>query len=199
LEIGWDFNFKQNTIDDWWSKSNPHNKSDIPFGSYILNGQTFYYNDVLHIGDEIKGDICEWNDYEQKEYVSSRMSHKYSFNPQILQGVAMGDMSKPYGYAYHPHYPIQIRAYSDYIEVGTKDKVDDIPDYSFYSAFNGQWRWRDIYPYGFVDSDGIGVDNPFLNNRHYSFKDILFLQTPMQKNKNVLNDVIFQPIIDNCE
>ena len=199
LEIGWDFNFKQNTIDDWWNKPNPHNKSDIPFGSYIFNGQTFYYNDVLHIGDEIKGDICEWNDYEQKEYVSSRMSHKYSFNPQILQGVTMGDMSKPYGYAYHPHYPIQIRAYSDYIEVGTKDKVDDIPDYSFYSAFNGQWRWRDIYPYGFVDSDGIGVDNPFLNNRHYNFKDILFLQTPMQKNKNVLNDVIFQPIIDNCE
>lgn len=199
LEIGWDFNFKQNTIDDWWDKSNPHNKSNVSFGSYSINNEKFFYNDVLHIGDEIKGDICEWNDYEQREYVSSKMSHKYSFNPQILQGVTRGNMSKPYGYAYHPHYPVQVRVYSDYIEVGDRDKVDNIPDYSFYSEFNGQWRWRDIYPYGYVDSDGIGLNIPFINGRHYNFKDILFLQTPMQKNKNILNDVIFQPIVDNCE
>lgn len=199
LEIGWDFNFKQNTIDTWWNKSNPHNKDIIPFGSYISNGITFYYNDNLNVGDEIKGDICEWNDFEQREYVSSKMSHKYSFNPQILYGVTMGDMSRPYGYSYIPHYSVPIRAYSDYIEKGKKDKVTDIPDYSFYSDFNGEWRWRDIYPYGYVDSDGIGVDNPFLNNRHYAFKEIIFLQTPMQKNNNVLNDIIFEPITDNCE
>jgi len=199
LEIGWDLNFKQNTIDSWWDKTNPHNKDNIPFGSYSNGGVTFYYNDVLRIGDEIKGDICEWNDFEQSEYVLSKMSHKYSFNPQIFNGVIGNGVTLPYGYSYNPHHSFNIRVYSDYIEKGDRDKVDDIPDYSFYSEFNGEWRWRDIYSYGYIDSDGIGVDNPFLNNRHYVFNDILFLQTPMRKNNNVFNDIIFEPITDDCE
>jgi len=103
------------------------------------------------------------------------------------------------GYAYEPHHEINLRVFSDYVETGDRDKVDLIPYYSFYSEYNQQWRWRDLYPYGFVDTDGNGIDNPFINGSHYPFKEIIFLQTPMKRNWNIFNDVIIAPTTDNCE
>ena len=202
LEIGWDFNFRDTTIDTWWQKSNSNNKDNISVDYYTKNGDNgipikFYYNEDLPIGTELKGDICEWNKFDQKETVLSKISHKYSFNSSVF--LTSGDVNLPDGYAYNPHYSIPIRVYSDYIETGDADKVDGVPDYSFYSEYEGQWRWRDIYGYGFVDTSGNGVNHPFLNDRHYPFSQILFLQTPMIKNNNVFNDIIFSPITDNCE
>lgn len=197
IEIGWDFNFRKNDVDNWWEKSNQNNKDDIPYDTYQLNGKTFYYNDDLVVGHELKGDICEWNKYDQKETVLSKMSHKFSFNNNLFDD--NGTTNLPFGYSYQPHYSVPLKVYSDYIETGDEEKVDNIPDYSFYSEYEGLWRWRDIYPYGFIDTDGNGVNNPFLNGKHYPFKQIIFLQTPLQKDNNVFNDIIFSPLIDNCE
>ena len=61
---------------------------------------------------------------------------------------------------------IPIRALSDYVENGTKDTVDNIPKYSWFSEYNNKWYWKDIYTYGYIDSDGIGVNNPFINGAH---------------------------------
>lgn len=199
IEVGWDFNFKKDSVDNWWDKNNQYNKDQIPYGTYTLNGVNFYYNRDLQVGDEIMGDICEWNDFSQEENVLSKMSHKFSFNTNIINGAMDGIAQKPLGYAYQTHYSIPIRAFSDYIETGQQGKVDDIPDYAFYSKYNKEWRWRDVYEYGYIDSDGNGVDHPFLNGRHYPFKPITFLITPIKKNNNVFNDIIFSPIIDNCE
>ena len=149
------------------------------------------------MGHELKGDICEWNKYDQKETVLSKMSHKFSFNNNLFDDNGIANL--PFGYAYHPHYSVPLKVYSDYIETGDEEKVDNIPDYSFYSEFEGLWRWRDIYAYGYIDTDGNGVNNPFLNGKHYPFKQIIFLQTPLQKDNNVFNDIIFSPLIDNCE
>jgi hypothetical protein len=44
------------------------------------------------------------------------------------------------------------------------------------------FRWRDLYPYGFVDSNGIGVDYPYMNNSHYPFVDTIFRITPEDYN-----------------
>lgn len=197
LELGWDFNFKENTIDSWWDKTNNDNNGDVPFNSYTIGGKTFYYNEDLIKGHELKGDICEWNKFQQKETVVSKMSHKISFNSNVF--LTSNTPVKPSGYAYNPHYSVPIRVYSDYIETGDADKVTDIPDYSFYSTYEGRWRWRDIYEYGYVDTSGNGVNVPFLNNAHYPFKKIDFMLTPMQKNNNVLNGIIYLPITDNCE
>lgn len=199
LEVGWDFNFKNSVMDSWWYKDNLKNKDNIPYNNYQINNIDFYYNRDLQIGDEIKGDICEWNDYDQKEVMLSKISHKISFNTNIILGTTEGNASKPLGYSYNPHYSIPIRGISDYIETGQQDKVDDIPDYSFYSKNNGEWRWRDFYQYGYIDTNGNGVNHPFLNNRHYPFSNIIFLLSPITKNNNVFNDIIFSPIIDNCE
>ena len=202
LEVGWSFNFRKDTVDNWWSKLNVQNKDNITNNYYDKpgdNGQNirFYYNEDLPLGTELKGDICSWNKFEQKETVLSKISHKYSFNPSVI--TTSGSVNLPDGYTYNPHHSVKLRVYSDYIETGDRDAVEGVPDYSFFSNFEGQWRWRDIYSYGYIDTDGNGVNYPFLNGEHYPFGEVLFLQTPLMKNNNVYNDIIFQPIIDDCE
>lgn len=197
IQVGWDLNFLKEDIDDWWSTSNPDNRDNIPVGSYEVNNQVFYYNKSLNIGDEIMGSVCEFNDFEQNETELSEISHKISYNPQIFDNNSPNTL--PDGYTYKPHHRIPVRVYSDYIEIGEKGKVDLIPDYSFLSEYNNQWRWRDLYPYGFVDSDGNGLNIPFLNGCHYPFTNILFLLSPLKKDINNYNSVIFAPITDDCE
>lgn len=197
LQVGWEYNFLENEVDDWWSINNIKNRDTIPVGSYNFNGLDFYYNKSLNVGDTIMGDICEFNQYLQIEKTLSNIYHKFSYNPQIFDNNSPNSL--PDGYTYNPHYPISIRVFSDYVEVGDRGNVDGIPDYSFFSKSDNQWRWRDLYPYGTIDSDGNGVDLPFINGAHYAFKDIIFLQTPIMRNINVNNDIIFAPLQDDCE
>jgi hypothetical protein len=196
IDIGWEFNFLNNSIDNWWSKNSVVNKDNIPVNSYVTNGQTFYYNDYLNVGDVLKGDFCEYNYMEQKEYVLSRMTHKYSFNDAYFLNNSTTNL--PSGYLYNPHNPIQIRTFSDYIEFGSKDYVDNIPGYAWYSQYENNWFWRDLYSYGYIDNDGIGVDYPFINGSHYIFNNLIFLQYPVQRNL-ILSLDINDLTDDNCE
>jgi hypothetical protein len=197
IDIGWKFNFLENSIDTWWNHSSTNNKDNIPFNSYSVGGQTFYYNDVLNVGDIIKGDICEYNYVEQKEYVLSNLYHKYSINPNIF--LDNSTINYPSGYVYQPHHPIKIRTFSDYVEFGSTSEIDGIPGHAWYSETNNIWIWRDLYDYGFIDSDGIGVNYPFTNGAHYPFSNVLFLQKPMKQKTNLNSTVINQPTEDNCE
>lgn len=197
LQVGWDMNFLKNDIDSWWDVDNYSNRDNIPFGEYTINDTTFYYNENLSKGDEIMGGVCEYNNYEGAETELSEINHKISYNPQIFDNNSINTL--PSGYAYKPHYKIPIAAYSDYVETGDVDKVDLIPDYSFLSKNDNQWRWRDIYPYGFIDTDGNGYNHPFLNGCHYPYTNILFLLSPMAKDLNNYNNVIYSPLIDDCE
>ena len=87
---------------------------------------------------------------------------------------------------------------STQIKATTGVDIDLVPDYSYFSITSQTFRWRDIYPYGYKDSEGFGVDYPFLNGAHYPFKDINFYQMSPQVRYSGLN-MIVQPIIDNCE
>jgi hypothetical protein len=87
LDIGWGFNFQKNNVDSWWDHGSSINKDIITASSYeypVGSGQYFYYNNLLNVGDVIKGDFCEYNYMEQKEYVISKLYHKYSFNPILI-------------------------------------------------------------------------------------------------------------------
>lgn len=201
LDIGWDFNFLTNRIDPWWDRASTLNKDNALLANsyqYPANsGQVFYYNEDLNVGDEIKGDFCEWNDFDMEETLLSHMYHKYSYNSQWFQ-TKDGSNSLPSGYLYQPHYSIQVRAFSSYVEDARPGEVDNIPDYAFFSTTENKWRWRDLYPYGYVDTSGVGVDHPFLNGSHYPFVPINFLQ--FQPLRNIYKEnVIVQPIIDDCE
>lgn len=197
IQVGWDFNFLGDGIDTWWNVNNFHNKDNIETALYQKNNKTFFYNPELYEGHELKGDICEFNDYEQNETILSEIYHKYSFNPNHF--LNENSINTPSGYAYKVHHKVVIKTFSDDIELGDKSKTTNIPDYSFYSSYDSQWRWRDLYDYGYFDSNGNGVDYPFLNGAHYPFKDILFLQTPVVKQNNNFNEIIDLPNIDYCE
>ena len=200
LDIGWGFNFQKNDVDVWWDHNSTLNKDNIPVLSYEYpagGGQFFYYNDLLKIGDIIKGDFCEYNYMEQKEYVISPLYHKYSYNP--IYFLDNSPLNYPSGYAYEPHYEVPIRMFSDYLEYGNRDQVENIPKYAWYSQYEETFIWRDLYTYGFIDGDNIGVDNPFINGAHYPFKNILFLQKPIQRTNMVTTSLINEPTNDDCE
>ena len=196
INVGWEFNYLRNTVDPWWSNSSSNNKDlTLQTKNYNLNNNTFYYTGDLKVGDVVKGDVCEWNEYEMEEVVISRMLHKFHFNPMVFQDNSTIEL--PTGYMYYPHFNVNVRDFSSYIEEGDKNNVENIPDWAIYSNSEKKWRWRDLYPYGYVDSSGYGVDHPFMNGAHYPFNDIMFLQFP--QNKQLRPQVIAEPIIDDCE
>ena len=209
LKQGWEFNLPLNSFgapDYWWSNSNSNSDTDFPMGSYttpISSGYgpasgpiTFTYVESIKEGDIVDGDCCEWNDYDQKERVISNIFHKLTFNPFSFRiGV---NTANQLGYYYQPHHVLTTRVYSDYIEDGDIRSVVGIPDYSHFSTTKNLFIWRDLYPYGFVDSGGIGVTYPFLNGVHYPFKNIIFRIIPEGTNYNE-QTIIAEPTIDPCE
>jgi hypothetical protein len=213
LDIGWEFNFSTDDVETWWDHTSTVNKDDIFVDSYVVNNNTFYYNKELKEGDVIKGDFCEYNEIEQKEYVLSPIYHKYSFNKDYfdayISNIGVQNQTPlnqsnvtqyPAGYTYKPHYAIKIRDFSPYIEEAPNETVYQIPSYAFYSQNDERFYWRDIYNYGFIDSEGNGVNTPFTNGYHYTYKDILFLQYPIIRNTGlIVTDIITQPTSDNCE
>ena len=196
----------------WWDQNNANSNTIINQSQYnsLLGNGPFFYNDFLVSGDTIDGDFCEWNNYEQLERVISEYQHKITYNNiWFTLSATTQDYYNSYGYFYQPHKAIQIRSFSDYIEEGDSLNVVGIPDYSYYSTTNALFRWKDLYPYGFIDTDGIGVDYPYLNDSHYPFLNSIFRITP--ETYNIPSDyglsgavpininTIPEPIVDECE
>jgi hypothetical protein len=95
-----------------------------------------------------------------------------------------------------------IRVFSDYIETADANSVENVPSYSFYSKSDEQFRWRDLYTYGFIDNLGRGVNYPFFNSAQYPFKDFVFRLIPegINFNSNLLGvNQSIKPLIDECE
>ena len=162
---------------------------------------TFYYNSNLKLDDVIDGDFCEWNDYEQKERVISEYYQKLKYNQNIFTTTNSTDKNSP-GFYYASHHPMTIRVFSDYVETGDLAFIDGVPQYSYFSNSDQQFRWRDLYTYGFIDSLGRGVDYPFFNSAQYPFKNTIFRLIPegINYNENLLGIKIpVKPLIDGCE
>ena len=214
LKQGWYFNtyLDQGKPQIWWDQNNPDSSTTINQSQYtsLLGQGPFYYNDLLMSGDTIDGDYCEWNNFEQLERVISLYQHKITYNENWFSLSATTLTSNnQYGYFYQPHRSVQIRAFSDYIEEGSASNVVGIPDYAYYSTTNALFRWRDLYPYGYIDTDGIGVDYPYLNDAQYPFLNTIFRITP--ENYNIPSDyaqigavpinttTVAEPTADECE
>lgn len=205
LKQGWFFNITQ-ANNPWWDDNNISSNSNITVSAYTLtdtsgNTKTFYYNQNLKIGDVIDGDFCEWNEYEQVERVISPYYHKIKFNQDNFQTTPTPTTNAD-GYYYEVHNPMTIRVFSNAIETGSVSNVDQVPSYSFFSDVNQEFRWRDIYLYGFIDEFGRGVDYPYLNNSHYPYGDVIFRLFPegLSTNDFVTGiNIATQPLIDGCE
>lgn len=205
LKQGWKFNITK-TSNPWWSYFEIRSNSNIQVESYVQDNRTFYYNKNLKIDDIIDGDFCEWNDYQQIERVVSPFFHKIKFNENVFQTVDTTDQqniqyaTNAPGYYYQPHNKMTIRVFSDAVETAEINSVDFIPTYAYYSKADREFRWRDIYTYGFVDNLGRGVDYPYLNSAHYPFANVVFRLIPEGSNfaDNQINFVT-KPLIDDCE
>ena len=200
LKQGWEFNLTK-TSNSWWDNTNLSSNTNILTSSYSLSNKTFYYNQNLMSGDTIDGDFCEWNDYEQLERVVSPYYHKLKYNQNVFQ-ITQDPNTDPPGFYYEPHTPMTIRVFSDYVETGNVNDVDGVPSYSYFSNSDQQFRWRDLYGYGFIDNLDRGVNYPFLNFAQYPFKNVQFRLIPEGINYNSeLLGVPYpvKPLIDGCE
>ena len=201
LKQGWEFNLTS-PVSPWWDLLNNKSDTNIQTSAYTLtNGvtKTFYFNLDLKKGDIIDGDYCEWNDYDQIERVISPYYQKINYNQNVFQTTSTYDTNSP-GFYYKPHTSMTIRVFSDYVESANVGEVDNIPSYSYYSASDQQFRWRDLYSYGFKDNLERGVDYPFLNSAQYPFKDLIFRLIPEGINYNTLGVAYpIKPLIDECE
>ena len=211
LKEGWEFNLPPfNTITNaptpWWQNTNTNSNVGIPVGTYTTPlgnpSNKFAHILPLNVGDVIDGDYCEWNDYTQTERVISDIYHKFKFNPTYFKYATTGDVfgTNPKGYYYKPHYEVKIRDYSDYLEEAPSQGVVGIPSYSFFSTLDNKFIWRDLYPYGYIDTEGIGVNFPFLNNAHYPYREIFFRLIGEGADYNKINNsIVVDPTTDNCE
>jgi len=202
LREGFEFNtpLQNNQPSVFWDNNNGlsnTNISSITYTSTIGSGP-FLYNGELKSGDIIEGDFCEWNDFTQEERVVSRKVHKFTFNQTWFTQYNQFSQNNQLGYYYYPHNPVIIRVFSEYVEEGDSNVVTGIPDWAFYSNSSNGFRWRDIYPYGYVDSSGLGVEYPFTNGKHYPFSTNIFRLFYEGIGQPDINQ-IQQPTIDECE
>lgn len=202
IQYGWDFNFQENSIDNWWSTNNLNNFENIPVNTYTRRTDSgvyqFYYNESLSKGHKLVGDFCEYNESEQLEYVVSSCNHKLTFNDTLYQ-IESQTTSIPEGYFYKPFYEIILRDYSN--DISTEISLEPIerPKWAYFSQNENLWKWREILLPGVLEDDGNGTDYPFVNGAHYPFSDFTFRLTTPFRNINVITPVIIEPIIDNCE
>jgi hypothetical protein len=197
IREGYQYNLGPSVSSYWDYTNGSVNLSTIPTASYTKpGGFTFYYNQNLKSGDTINGDYCEFNQFEQKERIISQLYHKISFNENLF--IIQSATTNPNGYYYKPHNLIQLRVYSDYLEEGSLNEIDNVPYYSYYSNYKNTFIWRDLYTYGFIDESGRGVNYPFLNGTHYPSTKIIFRLIP-EGNVGQNITTISDPITDDCE
>jgi len=200
MKQGWEFNVRNTK--NWWYETNLLSNSEISSTSYFDKDKNefFYYSHPT----EFDGDFCEYNDYDQKERVVSDFYYKIKHYGSIFN---VND-SDSVGYYYKPHNKMNLKVFSDYVETVSVNDATDIPNYAFYSKFDGQFRWRDIYSVGFFDENNNGVNYPFINNCFYPHANSTFklfnegydyYEQKIMKSVNIEKASVVKPIIDGCE
>jgi hypothetical protein len=95
-----------------------------------------------------------------------------------------------------------LKVFSDYVETANLGEIENVPSWSYFSNVDQQFRWRDVYTYGFFDNLNRGVDYPYLNSAHYPFSSNVFRLIPEGVNFNQnLEGINFplKPLVDECE
>lgn len=213
LRRGWDFNVISGSTNPWWDLTNGNaveNNQTTQFQRDVRGGTTCFFgadcydftvNLPRQSGDTMYGDWCEWNDYTQTERVVSKYLNKLTYYQKGFDVMGVPS-SNPLGYFYQVHHPITLKAFSTYVETADNTLVNEVPYWSYFSNNDQQWRWRDLYPYGYIDTDNVGVDFPFLNECHYPFTNIPFRLFPEGVSFDInqtFTGFVVDPIIDGCE
>ena len=131
----------------------------------------------LLLTDTFQGTPQQFNDYVNLNY--SAFTKSITTQTQTLE-IA-------FKFKFNPFYPIELKKYntfSDSIFTGVTNQpippVNTVP-------FEDRLIWRDLMTYG----DPENYDNPFINNTHYFYNDIIFMLKPDLSDRNtgiLLND-----------
>lgn len=179
-------------VADWDFNSeviNNTNKLET-ISSYVIGGvgtiekpdENFYY----------LGDYAEYNSLEIEEKIISKIVHRF--------GLASNPAGE--GYYLEPFKKLEIMNFSNSIEVSNvTEPTEGIPNYAEIYP-NGDIAWRDFLPIGFIEPDnGVGVDYPFINGRHYFYGNYNFYirrQFNPDKEKNeIRNNIVKVSEIDD--
>ena len=193
-KVGWKFNFHNTWIDKHFDGTKS-NETGITFTNFYKSdaGTTYTFKSgaTLDIGSVLTGAYVEYNDAEMKERIISESYHKFASpvnifdhnqdNTSYFSGASPTNLV---GLYYQPHYRVKLRQLSPYIETSKTNDVINIPENTKYFPNEKLWRWRDLYDHGYLDTDGLGTDFPFMNDIHYVKLDINFF---LRNEKNYQN------------
>ena len=194
IGMGWSWNFI------------PNGDIDPYPNTFVEPNLTTPYN-LPQIGETFLGAFVEYNEWELKERVISEIYHKLTFNNEPTdqgyrifyeEGVSGTFDEVLGGYYYQPHNRIPIRKLSETILVD--DNYEYAPQHAIYSTYEELWRWKEILPIGFYESETNGVDYPFVNGCHYPYTNIFFNIYPIIVDKDYgPTQIVTLPISDDCE
>ena len=189
--IGWDWNFIPNGIEDPYPNNNIESNLTTPWN-------------LPQSGDTFTGAFVEYNEWELTERILSDISHKLTFNNEETNGFSFyhnndGAIEEiAGGYYYQPHHRIPIRTLSEAITV--HKNFEYVMEYSTFSMYEGLFRWREILPIGFYESETNGVDYPFVNGVHYPYINLIFNIKPIIIDKDYTRPPLLTlPRYDDCE
>jgi hypothetical protein len=196
--LGWDWNFT------------PDGKID-PYPNNVMEGNLSTPYNLPQSGDTFIGAFVEYNEWELKERIISEAYHKLTFNNVDTNGTSFYDPDPDSnlaagtatdeifgGYYYQPHTRIPIKTYSE--TVMTHKNYEFVPEYSNFSIHESLWRWRELLPTGFYESDMNGTDYPFVNGAHYPYKNINFEIKPIVIDIDYRTPpFVVLPTADDCE
>jgi hypothetical protein len=179
-KVGYSFHFHDTWIDKHFTGTTA-NESSLTGSTFTNSGYTFTGGTTLNTGSTLTGAFVEYNPKEMNERIISESYHKFTnrfdiFNHNQTSSTIPIDsetnfsgasINNPVGLIYQPHYRVKLRQLSPYIENATTNDILNLPENCIYDTTTNQWRWRDLYDHGYIDSDGNGTNFPFVNNTHY--------------------------------
>ena len=177
-KVGYKFNFHDTWVDEHFD-GDISKETNIDSGKFTNSGYTFTFGEELQTGTTLVGDFVEYNKKELKERVISNTFHKI-YNPTNIFDYGQTDdtiysgatKTNPIGLYYQAHHRVKLRELSPYLETAKTNQIYNLPENTVYDSDENIWRWRDLYSHGYIDSDGIGTNFPYVNNIHYIKNEI---------------------------
>jgi len=196
-KVGYKFNFHDTWIDNHFngSTSKENNLTESPLLTNS-NEFTFYSGDKLKKDDVLIGGYIEYNEFELKERIISNVFHKLIHRSDIFEHGQSSNNNmygvneeNKLGLFYQPHFKVKLRELSTYIDSTETDDIINLPENTKYFENEGIWKWRDLYDQGFIDSEGNGVNHPFINGIHYVKNNINFYLRNEEYHKNKVKEI----------
>ena len=190
--LGWDWNFKPTGIVDPYPNNNIEPNLTTPWN-------------LPQSGDTFTGAFVEYNKWDIGERIVSEVYHKLTYNDILTDGFSFYDSGLDGnsfneiqgGYYYQPHHRIPIRKLSEAPSI--HDNFEFVSQYATYSNYENQFRWRDMLPIGFYESETNGVNYPFVNGAHYPYTNVIFKIKPIIIDKDYLTPPYISLPADDCE